>query len=122
MAVKYTTATNVRNFLAGRVHGSLTDAMINVWIEEAEGIIDTWLRIGDGTNSASLTFSSSEKPHLILELASTAMAASIALANSNVSWRTMEEAVFMMETAIYWWETCERIIKDDHIGEFILEQ
>lgn len=124
MAVKYTTATKVRNFMSNRVAGEITDAMINVWIEEAEGIIDTWARIGSGTGSDSMTFDASKKPHLIFELAATALAASIAMGSSSVSFATMNQAVMMQETAVFWWEECRKIFLDndnDHV-KFIQEQ
>jgi hypothetical protein len=122
MAVKYTTATNVRNLLGQRVKSDISDAMINVWIEEAEGMIDIWLRIG--TSGNSLTFSSAKKPHLVLEMAATMIAGSLCLASSSLSWLSMDQALLMQETMIYWAEEAKRIIteaSEDH-GGFIVEQ
>lgn len=122
MAVKYTDATKVRNFIAGKVKATITDAMINVWIEEAEGMIDTLMKIGSGTGSNSLTFSASAKPHLVLELATTAMAASVAAANSTESMATMQEAVLKIEHCLRWYKEAIMIMQQHDKGDFIMEQ
>ena len=122
MAVKYTTATKVRAMLGEYVNNLTSDTEIEVWIEEAEGFIDTWLKIGSGTGANTFTFSASKKPHLVLELAATSLAASIALSHSTVSWLTMESAVFMMETCVFWWEQSKALITSEEFADFILEQ
>src|SRR3990167_6009291 len=104
MAVKYTNAQKVKDLLGSRLFSATTNGIIEVWIEEAEGIIDTWLKIGSGTGASSFTFSATKKPHLILEMAATMIAGSLALAQSSVSFVTMEQALLMQETMLYWAE------------------
>lgn len=124
MAVKYTTAAKVRSFIGGYCSAAdSVDAVINVWIEEAEAIVDCWLKIGTGTGSNSLTFSAAKKPHLVLEFAATAIAASIVMSHASVSTQTMEEANFIMDMCIYWYEQAKYILTDEQsISDFIIEQ
>lgn len=120
----YATAQNVRDFLGGQVATYLTDAMIEVFISECEGVIDTYLKVG--TNGYSLTYSALKAPHLILRQAATAGAAIKVLACSSLSWQTLEQAVNARDSATYFWETSIKMLLEDNkpvgTGDHILNQ
>ncbi len=120
MAVKYTTATKVKAMIGDQILAVTVDADIEVWIEEAEGLIDTWLKIGSGDNANSLTFSATKKPHLVLEMCATALSAFIAISSASASVSTMESLVNMQEVCWATYQECKTAILAD--GGFILDQ
>lgn len=120
--VKYTTATLIRSWLAENVVSVHSDSELEAFAEYAEGIIDTWLKLGSGTGANSLTYDNSKVPHRVLRLAATAMAASVAMATSSPSFGTMEQALVALEVSIYWWEQAERMLKEHEYADFIMEQ
>ena len=55
-------------------------------------------------------------------MAATMIAGSFALAQSSVSFVTMEQALLMQETMLYWAEEAKKMIIEQEYGDFIVEQ
>ncbi len=89
----YTTATKVKDVMAGKVAGYFTDAMIDSAINRIEGVIDSKLKIGSETGAYSLTWATGKSPHWIIEGAATYGAALQLCGASIASWNSLDDIV-----------------------------
>ena len=90
----YTTATKVRDALAGQIVTYITDAMIDSMINRIEGVIDTKMGIGAGTGSVGVfTWTTGKVRQWVLEGAATYGAALQCCGPSAASWNTLEQLV-----------------------------
>lgn len=117
--VTYCTAAQVKAML-GNLHGPNSTAEIEQFIVQAEGVVNSILKIG--TNGSSLTFSASKSPHNVINLATCSLAAAITCANALPSNNTMEEVVLKMESALRWYKEAISIMQQEDIGDFVVEQ
>ena len=118
--MKYTTVAQVKAMIADKVSNVTSDADIQVFIEQAEGIVDTILKIG--TDGNAFTFSTLKYPHRVIELCVTSMAAAITLGASSDSQRTTNEAVLIQQLCEKWYVESLKLIGDSEFGKFILKQ
>jgi len=119
----YTTATKVRDKLAGMVNGYFTDAMIESEINRVEGAIDATLKIGDGaTGGFSFTWATGESTHWIIEAAATYGAALGMCGPSILSWNTLDQLVNAQNIFSFWFKFYMDLLEDEDSGAFIRDQ
>lgn len=119
----YTTATKVRDALAGQIITYISDAMIDSMINRIEGVIDTKLKVGSGTGSSStFTWTTGDAPQWVIEGAATYGAAMQCCGPSAASWNTLEQLVNAQNTFSYLYKLFMDMIDSDEFGDFIVEQ
>src|SRR3990167_9896381 len=113
----YTTATKVRDVLAGQLNSYLTDAMIDSMINRIEGVIDSKLKIG--TSASSFTWATGKSPHWAIEGAATYGAALQCCGPSAVSWNTLDQLSNTQNLFAYLYKFFMDIIDSDEFGDFV---
>ena len=117
----YTTATKVRDVLAGQVVTYITDAMIDAEINRIEGLIDTQLKIGGG-GQAAFAWTTGTVPDWVLEAAATYGAAMMCASLSAASMNSLEQLVNIQNHCAYKFKTAMDRIESQDLGTFIKEQ
>lgn len=93
MAVYYTTATIVRARAKGiGATPNPTDAMIDEYINQAEGLVDLWLGF-----SLKENFSSAKPAHMVVRQVTTDIAAFYAVAHTPTGFATISEAALVSD-------------------------
>lgn len=110
----YTTATKVRDVMAGRVVAYITDAMIEAAINRAEGAIDNAF-------GSTITWATGTPKHWVVEGAVTWHAALQISGSSLDSWNTLAELIAFQDLAAYMVKFFMDQIYDDMMGDRILE-
>lgn len=119
----YTTATKVREVLAGQVNGLFTDGVIEAAINRIEGVIDANLKIGTGsTGGFSLTWTTGTSSHWVIEGAATYGAALQIIGPSIASWNTLDQLVNAQNTCSFMFKIFMDVIEDTENGIFVRDQ
>ena len=119
----YTTATKVRDVLAGQVVGYITDAMIDSAINRIEGVIDSELKIGSGsTGGFSLTWTTGTSSHWVIEGAATYGAALQICGPSIASWNTLDQLINAQNTFSYMFKVFMDILENEDNGQWVRDQ
>ena len=118
----YTTATKVRDALAGQVITYISDAMIDSAINRMEGVIDTTLQMGAGDGSnAQITWTTGTATHWVVEMAATYGAALQLCGPSAASWNTLEQLVNSQNLFSYLLAFAMRVIEDTEFSDFLVK-
>ena len=115
----YTTATKVRDKLAGMVNGYFTDAMIEAEINRVEGAIDSELKIGSNDGEFTFTWTTATAPHWVVEAAATYGAALGIAGPSAYSWNTLDQLINAQNLFSFMFAFYMNMIKDEDTGAFI---
>ena len=119
----YTTATKVREVLAGQVNGLFTDGVIEAAINRIEGVIDANLKIGTGsTGGFSFTWATGTSAHWVIEGAATYGAALQIIGPSIASWNTLDQLVNAQNTCSFMFKIFMDVIEDTENGIFVRDQ
>ena len=119
----YTTATKVRAVIGSKVINDFTDAVIEQAINRIEGVIDTMLKVGDGSTGAfSFTWATGESTHWVVEGAATYGAALQCLGPSIASWNTLEQMQNAQNICSFMFKLYMDRIIDEEDGSFIRDQ
>ena len=118
----YTTATKVRDVLAGQINGYFTDAMIESAINRIEGVIDANMKIGSGDGEYSFTWTTATAAHWVMEGAATYGAALQFTGPSYASWNTLDQIVNAQNLFSFMFKMFMDMLEDQDSGTFIRSQ
>jgi hypothetical protein len=107
----YTTATLVRNRIEN-LDGSITDTMIEGYIEEAEQILN-------GIMGASFLSTFNATKHGILRAGCNAWAGMCAMTFNPAGFSSLAEANAMLEVLAYQWEQVIAYVRDKSVVEYL---
>lgn len=115
----YTTATKVRDVLAGQVNGYFTDAMIESAINRIEGVIDARLKISSDDGGFTFTWTTGTSMHWVVEGAATYGAALQIAGPSALSWNTFDQLINAQNVYAFMFKIFMDRIEDEEDGSHI---
>lgn len=120
-AVKYTTATIVKDRIYGRT--GLSTAQVEEIIKENEGWIDTIIRNSATGGDVNITFADSKDIHLFLRKWATALSTIDVLMASSLSFTSLTEMKDIWNMCVWEHEECVKWIESQKgTNKFIAQQ